>query len=397
MKPLLFALLPAVAFAASPPATLRASVLLIPLDRGAEANTVKLEAWMQNALAEFPGTRVKKTEDLFGMPEDAEAVASLERAEKGFAESSRAFLAHDAENAGRKLRATIKEYQRAAGAMKDCRRFCDALAMYASLLLERGQTDEARRMVLDLLALDPTYEVDAKKLGRALVMLKSTVATSRGALLRGDAHVASRPSGARVFVNGELKGYTPITLNTLPVGKHLVRVERPGFERFGQFIEVTPDDVVVQAELEPTSAWQAWDGVMDKVAQEANDGGGSALTSLGKSLALDRALIGTLKAVDGGTEVAIGLFDLRTGKRVAAKRVVYTGDEYGQLQSEVAHLVNGLLNGAGAPKQRRGGDPLENRSGLEDWSAEDRGGKGAQKTKTSDGDPLEGVSGMEDW
>ena len=131
---------------------------------------------------------------------------------------------------------------------------------------------------------------------------------------------------------------------------------------------------------------------LDRVAHE-HEALASALA------ALDRAVIGTLKEVDenGATEVSVGVFDLRSGKRLSSRKVVYQGDEYGQLKNEVGRLVNALLNAADGPKETavRSSDPLDRTNGMEDWSGEDKGGK-VQKKKGA-GDPLDGVSGMEDW
>ena len=297
MKTLLLALLPALALAKAPPppSSGRISVLLIPMDRGAEATAPRLEGWMMEALTEFPGAQVKKTDELFGIAGNAEAEASLQRAERGFSESEKAFAETDAEDAERKLRATLKEYGNAAGAMKECGNYCEALVMYASVLHKRGDTEEAKLVLLDLLALEPTKEIDAKKMGREVINLRAQVAQSRSALFRGSAEIKTRPAGARVYLDGEFKGHSPIKLTTLPVGKHLLRLERPGFRQHGQFIEVTPDDIEVQADLQPTDGWKQWDAQMDKVAQDAARGSGQALTSAGQSFGLDRAIIGTVK------------------------------------------------------------------------------------------------------
>ena len=400
---LALSLLPALAFAqAQRPSSQRVGVLLIPMDRSAEAMAPKLEGWMQEAVGQFPGAQVQKTEALFGLPDDGEAEASLQRAQRGFRESEAAFRGTDSEDALRKLSATLKEYRTAAGALKECGNFCDALVMYAVLLNKKGEVEEAKLALLDLMALEPTKELDARKYGSDIVNLRAQVAQSRSAAFRGSAIIRSRPSGARVYVDGEFQGFTPVTLSTLPVGKHLLRVERPGFKRHGQLIEVTPDEIEVQADLSPTPAWKSWDGQMDKVAQDAARGTGAALTQAGKNFGLDRAIIGTLKEVGetGATEVTVGYFDLRTGKRISHRRAVYQGDEYGQLQSEVARLVNYLMNHTAARAQQEtkssANDPLDRTSGMEDWTAEDRGGKTTGKKGTK-GDPLNEVSGMEDW
>lgn len=399
MKLALLALIPAVAFAASPPSHARTSVLLIPMDQSAEASSLKMETWMEEALEQFPNAQVRRSDELFGLPADEEAEASLKRAEQGFAESSKSFHDGDPEDTERKLRATLKEFPHAAGAMKQCGHYCDAIALYAALMQKRGDTEEAKLALIDLLALEPTYELDAKKLGHDLLTLRSQVATSRSAALRGNAVIKTRPAGARVYVDGEFKGFAPLTVSTLPIGKHLLRIERPGFKRYGAVMEVTPDDVEVAAQLQPTQAWRSWDAQMDKVAQEAARGQGTTLTAVGKTLALDRAVIGTVKSAGdtGETEITVGVFDLKAGRRLATRRVVYQGDEYGQLRNEVGRLVNALLVSVDQPKEKasRSADPLDSASGMEDWSGEDRGGK-VSKQK-GNGDPLDGVNGTEDW
>lgn len=403
MRTLLFVLLPAIALAQAPKASQggRISVLLIPMDRGAEATAPRLESWMMEALTEFPGAQVKKTDEMFGIASNADAEASLQRAERGFQESEKAFSSSDTEDAERKLRATLKEFQSAAGAMKDCGSYCEALVMYAAVLQKRGDTEEAKLVLLDLMALDPTREIDVKKMGREVINLRAQVAQSRSAQFRGAAEIRSRPAGARVFLNGEFKGYSPVRLSTLPVGKHLLRLERPGFRQHGQFIEVTPDDIEIQADLQATDSWKAWDAQMDKVAQDASRGSGPSLVEAGKTFSLDRAIIGTVKEVGdtGATELSVGLFDLTKGKRVSSRRVVYQGDEYGQLRHEVGRLVNQLLNhtsaAANAETSNKAKDPLDRVSGMEEWTGEDKGGK--TTTRKKKGDPLNGVNGMEDW
>lgn len=51
-----------------------------------------------------------------------------------------------------------------------------------------------------------------------------------------DVHIASTPAGAKVYVDGDLKGETPITV---PMGRkdfHDVRIEKDGYEEFQETI-----------------------------------------------------------------------------------------------------------------------------------------------------------------
>ncbi len=401
MKALVLALLPAVALASPPPTARRISALLIPLDQGAEGSCVKLETFMNEALEQFSGFTVKKPEDLFGMPADDEAQASLKRGGKGLEESLSAYEARDYEDAERKLRATLKELQGAAGAMKSCVELCEATALYAAVLHQRGDADEAKINLIDLMALSPTFELNPKRYSKDFIALRATVATGRGAVLRGSATVKSRPAGARVYVDGEFQGYTPITVGPMQVGKHLLRLDRPGFRQHGEILDVTPDDVELSAELTPTSSYKKYDAQLDKVAAEiVKTEPSPSAASMGKALSIDRALLGTVKDLGpNGTELVVGFFDLQSGKKLASRRLVLQGDEYGQAKAEMSRLVNYLVNNGlgGGEKKVKASDPLENRHGMEEWNSEDQGGRRQVTEKKIKGDPLDTVNGTEEW
>jgi hypothetical protein len=400
---LLCALVANLAFAAPPPSEKRIAALVIPLDKGAEAQTLKLENFVDEALNEYQGFTVKTSDDLFGVLPDEDAAASLKRAQTGFAESKIDFDNRQYEPAERKLRATLKEFDKAVAAMKNCGNLCEAWAMYGAVLQARGDVEEAKLAVLNLLALAPAYEIDRKKFPQDFLSLKAQVATSRNAQLRGNVSVKTKPAGARIYLNGEFQGFSPMTLQTLPIGKTMVRVDKPGFRQVGTMIEVTPDETEFSPELVASSGFKAFDALMDRLSAEAvKDKGGSTMASVAKTLGLDRGIVTIVKELEsGGTEVTIGYFELKTGKRLAIKRATMQGDEFGQMKSEVQRMVNWVINngdGGGGDKVTRSADPLDNRGGTEEWNAEDRGGRTQQRDKKKKGnDPLDGVNGTEDW
>jgi hypothetical protein len=400
-KLLLLATLFATSALAAPPSEKRVSALILPMDPTAEQLTLKVESFATEALNEYQGFVVRTSDELFGIPSDEEAAASLKRAETGFKESKTAFDERNYEDAERKLRATIKEYGKSVGAMKKCGNLCEAVAMYAAVLQARGDVEEAKITLLDLLALSPSYELDRKRYPQNFLALKAQVATSRNAQLRGNVTVKTKPAGARIYLDGELQGYSPMTLQTLPIGKHLVRLERPGFRQVGVMVEITPEDQEVTQELTATTGYKAYDALMDRLAGEAlKDKGGQTMVSVANSLKLDRAVIGVLKEGNGETtELTMAYFDLKSGKRIAIKRVSFQGDEFGQLKGEVGRMVNHLVNAAEASEQvTRSSDPLDSKQGTEDWSSEDKGGRNTKRTKNGKGgDPLDSANGTDDW
>ncbi len=396
-------LLPALALAASPARNI--SALLVPLDPEAASLSTRMESDMNEALGQFRGFSVRKPEDVLGMPMDEEAVAALKRSEQGFQESLVAFDKKDYENAEQKVRATLKEVQKAPAAMRaGCRPLCDAVALYAAIMFQRGDMEESKLAMLDLQALNPAYEMDARRFSREVLTLRGQVATSISSALRGSAVVKTRPAGARVYVDGEFQGYSPLTVQTLRVGKHVLRLERPGFRQYGQVMEVSPDDVEVSIALTPTEEYKAYETRMTALSRELHLGNvGESITWVGRTFQLDRGLLGTVmyRPESNTTELNMGYFDLVSGKRLFNRRVVLQGDEFGQLKSEMSRMVNTLINGgeSGTDRSARSRDPLDRTQGMEDWSAEDRGGKGTtqEKKRGRKEDPLDGVSGTEEW
>lgn len=383
---------------AAQPAPKRIAALVVPMDKSAEQTVLRIETYANEALGEYEGFSVKTSDELFAVSADDEAAAALKRADGLFVEGRTAFDGRNWDESSKKLRAALKEYDKAVAAMKGCGNLCETIAMYATVLQAKGDSEEAKLVLLDLLSLAPTAELDRKRYPQTFLSLKAQVATSRNAQLRGNINVKSRPSGARVYLDGDLMGYTPMTLQTLAIGKHLVRVERPGFRQVGQMVEVAPEDQEVNAELTATSAYKAYDGLMDKLAGEAiKDKGGATMSAVANSLKLDRAIVGMLRDVDGQTELTLGYFDLKAGRRFSIKRATFQGDEFGQLRGEVSRMVTSLLNYDGAEKVTHTSDPLDSHHGTEDWNADDKGGRNKKRDKNKAGDPLEGRSGTEDW
>lgn len=400
----LLALLPAAALAgeaARGPAPI--SAIVIPMDPPSEALQLRLETYMNESLQEFAQFKLRRSDDLFGLPTDEDAQAALKRAETGYAESKEAFGGRHYDDAELKLRNTIKEFNRAVPALKTCGHLCDAIAMYAACLYMRGESEEAKLQLLDLISLAPTKALDSKVYPADFVALKRQVTDSRNAALRGNVLVKSKPAGARVFVNGEFQGFTPMTLPVLPIGKALVRLERPGFQQAALLVDVTPEDSEVTQALVPSSTYSTFDDLLEKLATEAmKDKGGNTMIKVAGTLRLEKAIIAVTQEVpnSSSTQIHLTLYDLKSGRRMGVRKATVQGDEYGQLKGEIGRMVNALVNNAEAPVERvvQSSDPLDRKAGMEEWNQEDRGGRtGTKERKRKGGDPLDSVDGTDSW
>jgi hypothetical protein len=58
----------------------------------------------------------------------------------------------------------------------------------------------------------------------------------------GSLFVDSRPSGARVFVDGKLIGTTPLSMSEVTAGEHAVRLEYDGYRRWSSSVRVVASE-----------------------------------------------------------------------------------------------------------------------------------------------------------
>jgi hypothetical protein len=71
---------------------------------------------------------------------------------------------------------------------------------------------------------------------------------------RSSLRVESTPGGAIVYLNNQPAGTTPLSLDGIPVGSRVVRLELPGYERWSSAITIISNEAArVRAELHPVA------------------------------------------------------------------------------------------------------------------------------------------------
>ena len=97
-----------------------------------------------------------------------------------------------------------------------------------------------------------TREVSlSRDAGVASVGLELIEVGSATSAVVGSIRVDSRPDGARVMLDGQLVGTTPVVVPDVASGTHRVRVERDGYQAWVTTVDVPPSDQVrVAASLE---------------------------------------------------------------------------------------------------------------------------------------------------
>lgn len=377
-------------------------VFMLPADPPSEARCPALELHAAAALESFPGIKVSRTQELFTAPLDSEAAQALLRAEAAFRLGSRAFDAHQEDAAEQKLALAVAEFGKGAAALKTCSHLCEALALTAASLQRRGDVDGARAELLKLLALDPSATLVGPRYPPALLKLRDSVARSPESARHGNLAIKTQPEGAKLYLDGTLLGISPVESANLPVGRHWLRAERPGYKAAGKIFNVREEPSELSIPLTASQAYQSFLAHAAQLSADLGHGDVRSAAEWGRRLGLSQVLAGVLREREpGASELVWTWIDAPSGQKLGTRRMGFREDAYGQLKLEVERSVTALLNqsAAGEPSKAAGGDPLRGRHGTEVWTAEDRGGKSQAKEKAKPpvDDPLTQRNGTEGW
>jgi hypothetical protein len=270
----------------------------------------------------------------------------------------------------------------------------------------KGDEAGAREVLKTLLSIEKTYKFDAAIFGKNLMMLVRDVQKKLGEEGLVNVTVQTNPPGGKIFVDGQYKGYSPLTIERMPTGRHLLRVERAGAVTFGQLVDVAAtEETQIKAKLTPTPEYTALESVLDKIADEIDRGENhTELMRLGNRLKVDRAIVGLVRTNEQRVTLDCILVDFAARKKLVRMNRSFQGEEFGELQREVERFGNVLLSEGDNPtKVKKSSDPLDNHSGVEDWDEEGSGTKSDQnkpekpkenKKKKND---LESETGTGDW
>ncbi len=392
----------------------RATVLLIPADRNSYGAAARMTEFLEDSISRNPSYTLKESARLLGDSTPTVSLEARKRVIKGLAEAKKLLLGGQFDEAEAAIRAAMVDMEAAVASMDRCAEYCDAIAYLASVQLMKGDDAAARDGLKSLFAIERGYKFDGAAFPKNFQLLARDVlaqATREGTL--GNLTVQTVPPGGKVYVDGDYKGYASLTVERLPVGRHLLRVERPGSITYGQLVEVSPgEEGVTKVQLTPTPEWAGLEALMDRVADDFDSGESKDLMKLGAKLKVDRAIIGTVRGTETRVQLDCVVVDFAARRKLARKARAFEGEEFGEIGKEVRRYGNLLLSTADAKpdgKKKKSSDPLDYKSGMEDWDEESSGSGDVMggddrpareekpKKKKVGADPLDGVSGTNDW
>ncbi|MBS2030299.1 MAG: PEGA domain-containing protein [Deltaproteobacteria bacterium] len=363
----------------SPPAASRTVMVFVGADdKGAESSALRLGAMVEDALGRFDKYNFTPLRDAAGERVPADARAALHTAEDDLSAGKKNFIDGKLEDAEASLKSAIKGFEAGAAGLEKPDEYCDAWAYLGAVYQLKHKDDDAKDNLAQALAVEPGYKLDAKLGASPVADLMRQVRRESGEGHKGSISLFSTPAGGRAYLDGELKGFAPLSVDRIPVGRHLVRFERPGYMNVGQVVEIaSTDESAVKAHFQATKDFSDVEDQVGQALKEVDSSScGPSTFRLLKHYTLDRAIFANVRTTGDNLVLDLALVDAAAKKRVAHRRNSFEGEDPQNLTREVNKLVAGLIADAEDrpkdPKASASKDPLDKVDGMEDWD-EDKG------------------------
>ncbi len=265
-----------------------------------------------------------------GAPDQAAAQAALKDAKAAF---DKGHLALDKLKMGiakKAFASALASYEKAAPVLKDATQLFDCHVFLAEVAAREGRDADADVELTAAAALDPERNLDTKRYPGAFI---TSYEKARDKLLkkakdggpgRGSIVVDPSGAGASVEVDGRATAGAPVTVNEVPVGRHLVRALREGLPGYGTIVEVKAGETVT---VSPGFIAQNGNSYVDDLQNNRlTPAAAKAVAAAAKAASLKGAVVGVVNKTATGSEVQLVLVDAGGAGMKELPALEFTGD-----------------------------------------------------------------------
>lgn len=294
-----------------------------------------------------------------------DALRLIDKAVNDYNAGRQAYENLEAGQATELLNASCTAFELGYAALGDPEKMVMAHIYLASVYLQNGQAEASGPHYRSALFLKPSLALDSNIFSPEDIQALEEQRRLISQESKGGVEVRSSPVAARVYVDGLFRGSTPLELNDLAPGRHFLTLERDGFERVADIVEVNTDQ---QANLErsliPLRGYARLHQLLALIDPEVVDLGGM-ITPLRSLFANDQALILTgQQQADGQLMARVHLVDFKSGLRLRSAQGLLPANSL-QATPALRSLVDQALD-LSAGVEQAPSEPMVDLSGLED-------------------------------
>ena len=354
MLPLILLVLAAPKGAAAPPAKpLLPSKAAVFVSSPDEAGAAKSEAELTRAMNEA-SVDVTDVAGAFPVPPRDEAGDKLVK------DARQAYDDLDYEGAATKWTEALEFFVKNPN-LADAKTLADAHFFVGALAIQnggKGQSKKAQEEFVRALMNNPELTCDPQVYGNDVKKSFDKALTEVSNKPTGPLTVDSSPPGATVSLRGKELGLTPLPEQTVPVGRHLLTFNKPGYEATGTFADVGKEGITAKPTLKAAPGYSE---VRDAATALVGKGFGQKGTIPAGAKKLGEVVKSRFLVLSDGATAEV--WDVETGNRVSglsmsaeeltesAKKIATFIEKPGSAAVAAAEVtqVGGAEPGAGGP------------------------------------------------
>ena len=305
----------------------RAQAFLIPMDEAARHPTTRVATAVESVLLHTPLYEVVDLGHALSVESTVEQAQKADEGRHLVAEGNAAAATKGWPEAAAKYQRALQDFDLGLPAV-GAHEYGDALLRLGAADWMSGDEKAAKEAFALVARIDPKQRLEARAVEPAIEAQMAAARAEADATRRGFLDVDTRPAGARVQVDGESKGPSPVHAE-LPAGRHLLRVERAGFYPTSELVDIAPrkgskQSITLSATPTATSLNQIIAGAADEVGRGT---AGKSVSALAQKFSLERLLIGAVRSQEESrVSVVLSLVDATRHRIIAAKTLTLAAD-----------------------------------------------------------------------
>jgi hypothetical protein len=291
-------------------------VLYVPLDEGATASTAGAELALHNAVASAGRFRNVDLSDALDPAEAQKRRKAADDAAQHFAAGQKAYGELDTAASETHFEQAMRAYEQ-SDLRVNLSALVDAWRMKIASMVGNGSRKAAEAEIRALLAVDPSATFSPTYFPPELIAYAERARKASVSGVGGTLDVRSAPAGARVYVDGKLRGMTPLKVTGLPQSSHYLAVAAPGFRLHQQPVGIGKIEVqLVDAEL--AGVYRAARADLAKAADDSRRA--DIARGLGEKLGVAQVFVATAREVTGTPSLALDFLrvDVKEGEVLGA-------------------------------------------------------------------------------
>lgn len=256
---------PQSAFAQPKPGDTRQRMVVFPMAKAASVSkitAVKMEEFFKAILDVNDKVHVLQEKDLIIATPEAKGAPltktnpKLEQADAAVWRGKELLEKRQPKLAIEAFEQAIGLYQEGFADLVDYDKLVDAQLQLAVAYFEAGYEDNGAESLQQVISLRPSFAVDKRRYPQPFLQAVEKVRRDLETMKPGTLTVTSTPAGAKVFVDGILRGDSPAVVTDLLKGNHYVQVRAEGRKVFASQIRAPmgEEKQTVDAQLAPMEA-----------------------------------------------------------------------------------------------------------------------------------------------